>query len=240
MLKLEANNKIKIFQVIIPVVNIRMLNTLLSNICENTVLPSSVIIINNSTRQITLPKSSGISFRMIEPDIPMYVNDSWNMGISHLSECDFVSILNDDIEIPRTFFERIAKGFKSHSNAGAICPCTVTNRADIIDFPLTNGYMKMKKKEGWAYTIRKDILDTIPPIHPSLKLFYGDDWFWWHVYRGGSGCLWYKDHGTVIYHAVGVALRRLCSKERSKQKKKEKKAWLDLKNKFLESGEFAK
>lgn len=224
------------FQVVIPVINIEMLSILLNNICENTVLPSSIIIINNSTRQINLPKSSGISFRMIEPDTPMRVNDSWNLGVSHLSECDFVSILNDDLSISSTFFERIANGFKKTPNAGAICPCTVTNKSDIDNFQLVDKYVKMKKVEGWAFTLRKDILDTIPPIHPLLKLFYGDDWFWWHVYRGGSGCLWYKDCGTVIYHAVGTALRKMCSKERNTQKKREKTLWYSMKTEFVKSG----
>lgn len=224
------------FQVIIPVVNIEMFDTLLNNIFENTILPSSIIIINNSTYHINLPNSSYILFRLIEPKIPMYVNDSWNMGISHLSKCDFVSILNDDIEIPKFFFERIANGFKNFPKAGVICPCTVTSKGSIVDFPIINNYTKMKKKEGWAFTIRKDILDTIPPIHPLLKLFYGDDWFWWHVYRGGSGCLWYKDCGTVIYHAVGSALRKMCSTERNIQKKREKILWYNMKTEFVKSG----
>lgn len=227
------------FQIIIPAVNIEMLDTLLGNILKNTLLPSSIIIINNSSQPMNPPQSSGVKFTVINPESPLYVNESWNLGISYLTECEFVSILNDDIEIPATFFERIHMGFKI-PNAGAICPCTVVNKDNVNSFPIVDKYVKMNKKEGWAFSIRKDVLDKIPPIHSGLELFFGDDWFWWHIYRGGSGCLWYKDCGTVIYHAVGTALRKMCSKERNLQKKKEKFLWYDLKNEYLKSGVFNK
>ena len=224
------------FQIIIPVVNIDLFNILFNNILENTILPTKIIIINNSSDSLAVPSRGEVEFRIITPPTPLPVNTSWNLGISHLSKCDFVSILNDDIEIPRTFFERIANGFKKISKAGVICPCTVTDKRQINNFLLVDVYDKMKKKEGWAFTIRKEILDTIPPIHSELKMFFGDDWFWWHVFRGGSGCIWYKDHGTIIYHAVGTALRKLDYRERNLQKKRERTIWYALKTEYVKSG----
>lgn len=228
------------FQVIIPVVNVGMFDILVRNILSNSIYPSSIIIINNSTEHIEIPKSSKTKFIVINPPNPLFVNESWNLGISYLTDCDFVSILNDDLEIPLTFFERITKGFKTFPDAGVICPCTVTHKVEVDRFELVNKYVKMRKKEGWAFTIRKDILDTIPPVHPELELFFGDDWFWWYVYRGGSGYVWYKDCGMVVYHAVGTSLRKLCSTKRNTQKGKERKIWYDLKTRFIENGTFRK
>lgn len=228
-----------LFQVIIPVVNIGMLDILIGNILNNTILPETIIIINNSSQQIKTSILPTIKFVVINPPAPLFVNESWNLGISKLSECDFVSILNDDIEIPTTFFKRIANGFKNFSKAGVICPCTVADRA-MIALPTRDSYEKMKKKEGWAFTIRKNLLDTIPPIPSELKLFFGDDYFWWHVYRGGSGYIWYKDCGTIIYHAIGTSLRKICKKERDLQKRRERKIWYDLKSGLIGNGTFSK
>ena len=228
------------FQIIIPVVNIGMFNILLDNILKNTTLPSAIIIINNSSQPIKISRPSDIEFIVIEPPTSLFVNESWNLGISYLTECDFVSILNDDIEIPKTFFESVSEGFKFFPNAGAVCPCTVINKSDIVNFPIENKYVKMRKKEGWAFSIRKNLLDAIPPIDERLELFFGDDWFWWYTYRGGSGYLWYKDHNIVIYHAVGTALRKLDYGKRNMQKKKEKLIWYGLKTEFLKSGIFNK
>lgn len=228
-------------QVIIPVVNIRMFNILLKNILENTVLPSSIIIINNSSQHIKLPSSfSETKFIIINPPTPLYVNESWNLGISYLSKCDFVSILNDDIEIPKFFFERIAKGFKTFSNAGVICPCTVTRREGVAIFPVVDKYVKMQRVEGWAFTIKKSLLDAIPPIPPALEFFFGDDFFWWYVYRTSPGCLWYKDRGTVIYHAVGTSLRKIDKAKRAQIKRNEREVWYNLKTELIKKGIFNK
>ena len=228
------------FHVIIPAVNVEVLYTLLDNIFENTVLPSHITIINNSSKVIKIPNFSKIDFTLIEPPSPLKVNESWNLGISRLSQCRFVSVLNDDIEIPKTFFERIEDGFNRYSNVGAICPCTVGDKKEISTFLLVDMYAKMKKVEGWAFTIRKCLLDTIPPIPPDLKFFFGDDYFWWYTYRGGSGYLWFRDYGTVIYHAVGTALRKIGKAKRTIIKKEEREIWYSLKGRLIEEGIFSK
>ena len=229
------------FQVIIPAVNVGMLDVLIGNILNNTILPESIIIINNSSQQIKIPiQTTTVKFIVINPMSPLSVNESWNLGISKLTECDFVNFLNDDIEIPTTFFERIAAGFKKVFGAGVICPCTVTDRACVVTFPTRDSYEKMKEKEGWAFTIRKSLLDSITLIPDGLKIFFGDDYYWWYIFRGTKGYIWYKDWGTCIYHAVGASLRKIPSRERNAIKSRERKIWYDLKNSLIKNGVFRK
>jgi GT2 family glycosyltransferase len=222
-------------QVIIPVMNTKVFQILANNIVDNIYKPSRIITINNSGEDIPKNpfKEYEIDYTVITPPKPLCVNESWNLGISKLLKCDFVSILNDDIQIPQTFFQNLIQGFKHYPDAGVICPHTVTDKKDGCNIT-SNEFTKMKHKEGWAFTIRKNILDTIPPIPPNLKLFFGDDWFWWHVYK--KGFLWYKDTSIEIFHHVGLSVRRINIEERTKIIRKERKIWYDFKTNFMKHG----
>lgn len=220
----------KSFQVIIPVINIDLVDSLLNSISINTIIPARIIIINNSNDSIK--NLYGLPIDIYSPPTPLSVNPSWNLGISKLTNCDFASILNDDIELPKLFFENIAKAFEKFPNCGAICPDTVNNNLEAFEAAVSmNATVKMQQKEGWAFTIRKSLLDRIPPIHPDLKLFFGDDWVWWHTYKGGF--YWYKDYNSIVHHLVGASLRMMCKKERNIQKRQERVIWYDLKNTFM-------
>lgn len=227
----------KSFQVIIPVINIDLVDNLLNSISINTITPARIIIINNSNNNIK--NLYGLPVDIYSSPIPLSVNPSWNLGISHLTNCDFVSILNDDIELPKLFFANLANVFEKFPYCGAICPDTVNNNLESFEAAVPmNATVKMQQKEGWAFTIRKSLLDRIPPIHSDLQLFFGDDWFWWHTYKGGF--YWYKDYNSIVHHLVGASLRMMCKKERNIQKRKERVIWYNLKFKFMQDPIYSK
>jgi len=224
-------------QVVIPTININLLDCLLQSIAGNTLIPNHVIIINNLPDQ-SVVSTYGLSTTIITPRSPLSVNPSWNLGISQTTNCDFVSILNDDILLPNKFFENLAGVFKVKTDAGVVCPWTVINMKEFKTKKGVNNIIKMKRKEGWAWTIRKDLVDEIPPIHSNLQLFYGDDWFWWHTYKRKR--TWVKDLNTIIYHAVGASCSKISILERTKQVRDEKFKWYALKKQFLDSGKYGK
>lgn len=220
--------------VLIPVLRQNSIRNLIDNIMVNTVLPNYVSIIDNSESGLHLSKLKDIDHSIIRPPKPLMINASWNLGISNLLECDFVSILNDDIEIPEIFFEKLIDGFENHPNAGVICPSTTGNRLRIADSAVSlNRFTKMGRREGWAFTVRKKILDKIPPIPEDLRLFFGDGWYWEYVHKLGYG--WYLDRRILVYRGIGASVRSSYTDTWAKLQKKERKIWYKYERKFRDN-----
>jgi GT2 family glycosyltransferase len=193
--------------VIIPIINDRFINGLLDCIDKNSVLPESIIVIDNSKDddKITIRK---MRFRVeiYRPPTPLGVNASWNHGINELikKDVDLVSVLNDDLLLENLFFEKMIRLASLHEEAGVFCPTTVKEPSMIHCGPMGSGICTgMHKREGWAWTIQKSVAKKIPPIPDLLKTFCGDDWYWHHCYKLGRP--WMKMSNTLCYHFVGVS-----------------------------------
>mgnify|MGYP000986096547 FL=1 len=197
--------------VIVPVVNTGLADKMFASIERNTVHPQRILIIDNSNRDETY--NPHIQWRHLELTVMKYpqnigVNESWNVGIKHVGKCDLLSILNDDIILNERFFERLVAPFQL-IDCAVICPQTENTIENFerakLNAPLAFDVAPMKRREGWAFTYRKDILDKLPRIPvEQFRTFCGDDWFWYHTamlkYR------WYRDFNNVIYHKVGASL----------------------------------
>lgn len=198
-----------VFEVIVPVVNLDLLGELLKSIYKNTLLPKKVILIDNSKKPMSeifdyIP-NNGIIFEVYYSQTG-FVNESINLGITKLSEkCEYVSVLNDDIILGTRFFKRNAALFQEASCAVA-CPYTVDSLGEMGD--LQYNPKIMNRREGWAVTISKRVLDKIP-LFPSdrIAIFHWDDWIWFYVKE--QKMFWWKDMGNVIYHAIGSSVDRL-------------------------------
>ncbi len=213
------------FEVIIPVVNIDLANLLMASIEKNTLKPKRVIIINNSeSKPIPIKLSSHFPIDVYHSTTGL-VNESLNIGISMVSEdCDYVSILNDDIILGDWFFDRILKTFNKFPDCGVALPLQVFDLKHLVQYNME--YIPVSKREGPAMTIKKSVLDHIPPIPSALKIFFGDDWIWvWTVYNLSK--YWYKDVGNTIYHAVGSTVRTL--KYNITHLRKERIEWYKIK-----------
>jgi hypothetical protein len=83
----------------------------------------------------------------------------------------------------------------------------------------------MEEREGWCFTIKKPVLDLIPPIPDNtFKTYWGDNWIWNKTQE--MGFFWAKDLGNPIWHYKGVSV--LATGER-KSKRPEWLAWQKLK-----------
>lgn len=210
------------FEVIIPVVNPDMMGELLKSISANTLLPKRVIIIDNTKLPLEeifkyIP-NNGIIVEVYYSKTS-FVNESLNLGITKLSkDCDYVSFLNDDVVLTNCFFQRNLEVFQN-KECGVACPRTVHSMNELNKGRVNVGIMK--KREGWAMSIRKDLLDKIPPFPADrIATFHFDDWYWFYLIKEHN-LFWFKDRGNVIYHHVGSSIAKLGFKKHKKKERNE-------------------
>jgi GT2 family glycosyltransferase len=215
--------------VIIPVVQRDLFAVLYQQMMQNTVVPELVICINNSGSDLSpifkeWRAESNVT-RWWDPDGEeiLGVNESWNHGIAMLDkDVQFVSILNDDIKIGPTFFKSMLSAFTLSSiRVGVACPHTLPEipgqEWSVVEHISVR---PMKRREGWAMTFQKSFLDLIPPIpHERIKIFCGDDWYWYWAFR--FGYRWVKIVNELIVHECGASVVRLGKKHLLKQEKNE-------------------
>lgn len=192
--------------VIIPIIQDVFIRELLNNIKNNTIQPVQIIIVDNSNKNIifnTRKMHSGIS--IFKPNIPLGVNASWNYGIHELISkgVDLVSVLNDDLLIEKYFFEKLIRLATLNKDAGVFCPETVKAPEMMLKSPAPGEEKRerMDKREGWAWTIRSVVAQSIPPIPEELKTWFGDDWYWTYCHKMKRP--WIKMINTWCYHYVG-------------------------------------
>jgi len=184
--------------VIVPTLQPRLCEDMLETLFRNTLLPRQVIVINNSKIPIG---SNGIE----EVMGGWGVNRSWTEGFRRVyPETDLVTVLNDDILLNRRFFESIHDAFLYNLRTGIVIPSTANTLEEFRD-RLTKDHSRMLRlvavREGWAFTIRKFVLDKIPAIPSELNTFFGDDWIFKHCYHLGFD--WVRDEANWIYHMGG-------------------------------------
>ena len=137
------------------------------------------------------------------------VNASWNYGIANTFG-DYVAILNNDLRLCKFFFEDILAAFQAKErvriNTGIVVPRTIFNPAIVrhaIRYPLS--LKKLAVREGWAFTIRRDLLEDIGPIPEGMTTFCGDDWLFEEVWA--RDFLAIKSLNTPIYHYVSQTVQ---------------------------------
>lgn len=192
--------------VIIPFVQDTFINVLLSWIAANSVQPDKVFLIDNSAHGVYI-QTSLKQCEYIHNKIPMSVNGSWNYGFSLCQEnFDLIAVLNDDLLIEKYFFEKNIKAMNECPSAGVVCPTTTTDKQEV--FQSENGFpgcIVMRKREGWAWTIRSELAKKIPTIPCTLKTWCGDDWYWHQCQR--LSFQWIKVQNNLCFHYVGQSVR---------------------------------
>ena len=204
--------------VIILVVNPKLASYLLRSMERNTLLPREVIIIDNVPRKKPYRFKTDKFLMSYYTSKTQRINESWEVARSKLSKyCDYVSFLSDDILIGNWFFQRVYETFLANSTCGVACPRTCFYVDEVRKGKVD--HRVMKKREGCAFTIRKELLDRVPPVpYDKITTFHGDDWMWFHTLKLGYN--WMLDVGNPICHFVGISvikfnLRKLKGIERN-------------------------
>jgi hypothetical protein len=208
-------------ELIVPVIVDHLFQGFLESVEANTILPQRILLIDNTPKGIK-PKSTKVEIVRLKSKTGM-VNESWNLGIKRLSkDCEAVGIYNDDIILNPYFFQRTIETLNWSKQCAVACPNTVETTQS-----LRRGRVNrtgMTEREGWCFTIKKQILDLIPPIPDNVvQTFCGDSWIFEHTQS--MGYFWGKDLGNPIWHYKGVSI--LATGKR-KDKKPEWNSWQQL------------
>jgi hypothetical protein len=192
-------------EVVIPVVQYGLAMDLLTKIDSNSLVPQRVIVIDNTNKSHFWLKPQNFELDFYHSTTGR-LNESWEVARSKLSAgTDYVSFLNDDIIIGDWFFQRVIETFEANTNCGIVCPNTVDTPEKVSKGKVRYKTQQRKMFEPQAFTIRKKILDKIPPAPwKRVTTFYGDNWIWKHV--KDMGYSWGKDLGNNIYHYVGQSV----------------------------------
>lgn len=218
----------KKIHVIIPVVQIELADQLLKILVRNTVRPKKIVIIDNSRKEYLPPKgvSDNIDTEVCRFEPIKKVNESWKIGFDLTKDADIVSVLNDDIIVSRYFFEKILVTFNGLKDTSAVIPYTrvpggihgTRSKTGTPEFPntsspLSNKVMHILFRQGWAFSIRRDVLDKIPPIPDELTMFCGDDWlFMWSI---NLGLKWYMMLDNKCFHYTGTSVSKIPFRKRT-------------------------
>ena len=215
--------------VVVPVYNnMKITDEFLSRVCKNTVLPTEIILIDNgSTCKYfkLVRKYKQLNITHIRKKTNEGVNSAWNDGI-RLCKTPYLSILNDDILLNKYFFQKVIDSM-SDPKIGIVVPLTVKSKKTIeksSDVPVV--LKKIKKREGWAFTIRKSVADQFDPIPKDLKTYCGDDYLFYNV--RGLGYKIVKMSNNFIFHYGSVTVLKVWSDKKT-SRKKEKEIWKGIK-----------
>jgi len=189
--------------VIVPVLNyIDITNDFFETIAYNTVLPTQVILIDNGSTD-PYPKlvkkfRNRLNILYIRYNQNKGVNEAWNHGIQ-LSRTKYISILNNDILLNRYFFETVKDSMENDSKIGIIVPQAWKFKDQISEMKRYNPKLRnLGKREGFAFTIRKDIIEKIDLIPSDLKIYCGDDYLFFHTQQQGYKIM--KMTTNYIFH----------------------------------------
>lgn len=216
-------------EVILPVAQYDMALDLLGMIDRNTTVPSDVHIIDNTglTHVWTVPNKYQIRFHHSTTG---RLNESWEIGRAQLSpDTDYVTFLNDDIVIGKWFFRRVVETFEVDKSIGIVVPNSVPTPEAVTELPVNYVQPPHWKLEAAAFTIKKSVLDKIPPLPwERITTFYGDNWMWAHTRDQGYYIM--EDTGNCMHHYVGVTVlergfRKIKKKEYNEWGRIKKEIW---------------
>lgn len=205
--------------VVVPVFRPQLFYNMIDSVYSNTTLPNKIVVVNNSSEALTIKSKRHVHIELHDFGKNIYPYAAWEIGRHRANKCDAVLFINDDILLASNFFERITHTFQKYPTAGVISPKTEIEMSLFHNYKPQDSIEEVKRREGWAFTIRKPLLDQISPIPSDLKLFYGDNYFWHWTYF--LLYKWYRDLGTVCFHHVGASVKTTKNKKEFMEREKQ-------------------
>lgn len=202
--------------VVIPVMDSEDITRhLFDQISSNTMIPSEILLIDNGTDHKeykfykfhkSFPK---LNIRYIRFERNMGVNIAWNEGMFK-SQNPYISVLNNDIIITDYFFEKIYKSFMANTMLGLVVPNTLDDRNQLYYDNGSPCLVELEKREGWAFTIKKEIVEKSGPIPHPFKIYFGDDFLFLWTKKLGYECK--KIVNNPIYHFQSLSVKKVDNK----------------------------
>lgn len=215
---------------IIPFINEEYLHGILDDIFKNDGRPDSILLIDNRADRIGNVRTRSSAIEFYVPEKPLSVNEAWNYGIDFMlntRKCDLISVFNDDLILEKWFFDKLrtVAELDKYKQFGVFCPETMHFKQFVAEPEFY--CMEMRRRQGWAWTIRAEVARQIPPIPTeSLKTFCGDDWY--YVWCNRLERPWAKVVGMRCFHYVGASMKAQQGQAARAMLKNEKRAFDSL------------
>jgi GT2 family glycosyltransferase len=193
--------------VVIPVLdNHSYTRDLLTDISMNVVKPDEIIIIDNGSKDsyedmIRILRNPSINYTRFNEN--RGVNTAWNLGIM-LAKNPLITILNNDVLLNNYFFKKVLQTMQDPFIG--ICVPNNLKHAKFYDVDEDVRIKDLEKREGWAFTIRKEIVTKCGYIPDKLKIFCGDDFLFDSSKRIGFRNV--KMINNYIFHYGSVTVRQ--------------------------------
>ncbi|HPC84217.1 MAG TPA: glycosyltransferase family A protein [Thermoanaerobaculaceae bacterium] len=220
----EATGKLRI-EVVVPVRGrADLTHTLLECIARQVSEVERLTVIDNGgdaeTENLLQDYSGLLPLRRIRPIPSLGVNASWNAGLS-LATCPLVSVLNNDLILPEGFFLRVKDSFNSDARLGMVVPALVSMPADVRAHKGQAVRLEpLRRREGWAFTLRKEVFERAGPIPEGLETYFGDDYLFAATLE--LGFLAARMMNVGVYHYENATVRETSAFARYE---KDRAAW---------------
>lgn len=184
------------FSVIIPTIQkkLEVLNTLLGLLLQDTAVGEIIVINNKPEAPLVINNSDKI--RVILPAENLYVNPSWNLGISEIQNENF-ALLNDDMLVCSGFLSAVLTSDIFHDGQTGLLGADVHDirqfyDTDYIEIPEPYAeqpvFTPLKRHfhtQDWGIAIlgKKKNYYTIPE---DLKIIYGDNYLLYKNLQNGK------------------------------------------------------
>lgn len=169
--------------VIIPVYGKEVLTfNLLGLIGKSNPKPRTVILIDQQPKESTpvvikkLAKDCSIKYIPLPWNIG--VNAAWNLGLA-LAQAPSVTFMNNDLLIPEFLFGSIAAAFSQQPGIGYLVPHTIQSQdAVFLKKPPDKLLLApLLRRQGWCFSMQREIALDIGWVPSLFHTFFGDDWF---------------------------------------------------------------
>ena len=152
-------------------------------------------------------------------EINEWVTNAWNRWVS-LAKWEYVCVINNDLEIPNGFFEKLMNALEMSEDFIMAVPC-FTNwlpeepKSDVRYYANHwNWHCRMIRRKDWK---------EIGPIDERLRIYYNDNWLFYRVEKdlekkivlvSNAICHHYEAQSTKWYMNTDTEIRQTICKEK--------------------------
>lgn len=181
---------------------------IIRDMTAQTFKPATVFIIGNGNsgmvREICKAAAGYLNIKYLPQLFNIGVNPSWNLGMG-LCTAEIIAVLNNDLRLPNKFFEKIQKTFDENADCGGCVPLNLETVGEFQDLSDNRNRVDQQfSREGWAFSLRRDVWQRSEPMPDNIRTFFGDDYWFERVHA--CGYRWLKMIDNRIFHFVSQSL----------------------------------
>jgi GT2 family glycosyltransferase len=170
--------------IVIPVHNCySFTRDLLDDFLRCDTKPESIIIIDNAsdddTKVIPVKYRGRLPIKYIRNSKNIGVNQAWMQGYKEV-DTEYIGFWNNDIRICDFIIEAIEDVFRGNKDIGLVVPETINEDFLVKNavYPRPLEFDVLGNREGWCFSMRKNIIDEGGKIPSELINSAGDDWLY--------------------------------------------------------------